>query len=128
MKKKKLAIASLLMALLMPLGATPLAAYAEGEDAEGWYVSRSKTATDLDENYVSQVTLSLPNEEETLASDVVFVMDKSECGNASSAAAKELVSQLLAQKELENAKIKCRYYCPGRNSKSHSRIERGSKC
>ena len=32
MKKKTLAAASLLLALLMPLGATPLAVYAEGED------------------------------------------------------------------------------------------------
>ena len=32
MKKKTLATASLLLALLMPLGATPLAVYAEGED------------------------------------------------------------------------------------------------
>lgn len=31
MKKKTLAAASLLLALLMPLGATPLAVYAEGE-------------------------------------------------------------------------------------------------
>lgn len=31
MKKKTLAAASLLLALLMPLGATPLAVYAEGD-------------------------------------------------------------------------------------------------
>ena len=31
MKKKMLAAASLLLALLMPLGVTPLAVYAEGE-------------------------------------------------------------------------------------------------
>ena len=123
MKKKKLAIASLLMALLMPL-----AVYAEGDDTLStngeapvetyaatdatdetepikWDVSRSKTATALDENYVSTVTLSLPSAEETLASDVVFVIDKSECGGEAAEAAKELVSQLLAQKELENAKL-----------------------
>ena len=42
-----------------------------------WDVSRSKTATNLDGNYESKVKLSLPSAEEQLASDVVFVLDKS---------------------------------------------------
>lgn len=42
MKKKTLAAASLLLALLMPLGATPLAVYAEGE-GEG--TTQSETST-----------------------------------------------------------------------------------
>lgn len=69
-------------------------------------VSRSKTATELDSNRKSTVTLSLPSAEEKLESDVVFVMDDSECSGASGAAAKELVSQLLAQQELTNAQLK----------------------
>lgn len=40
-------------------------------------VSRSKTATVLDKDYRSTVTLSLLSAEEKLASDVVFVLDKS---------------------------------------------------
>lgn len=40
-------------------------------------VSKSKTATNLDENYESEVTLSLPAADEQLVSDVVFVLDKS---------------------------------------------------
>ena len=40
-------------------------------------VSRSKTATVLDKDYQSTITLSLPSAEEKLASDVVFVLDKS---------------------------------------------------
>ena len=40
-------------------------------------VSRSKTATNLDSNYRSTVTLSLPSAEEKLASDIVFVLDGS---------------------------------------------------
>ena len=40
-------------------------------------VSRSKTATVLDKDYRSTVTLSLPSAEEKLASEVVFVLDKS---------------------------------------------------
>ncbi len=46
-----------------------------------WDTSKSKTATELakqsDGTYTSDVTLSLPAAEEQLASDVVFVIDKS---------------------------------------------------
>ena len=85
MKKKTLAAASLLLALLMPLGATPLAVYADEGDGTTQSettpivldVSRSKNATDLDENYTSEVTLALPSEEEELSADVVFVLDGS---------------------------------------------------
>ena len=42
-----------------------------------WDISKSKTATPLDEDLKSQVTLSLPSAEETLESDIVFVVDKS---------------------------------------------------
>ena len=49
-----------------------------GTDPIEWNVSRSKTATKLDTNtWTSNVTLSLPSAEEALASDVVFVLDKS---------------------------------------------------
>lgn len=46
-------------------------------DETGWDISKSKTATNLDENYESQITLSLPAAEETLTSDIVFVIDDS---------------------------------------------------
>lgn len=46
-------------------------------DVPEWEKSKSKTATNLDENYESRVTLSLPAAQETLESDVVFVLDKS---------------------------------------------------
>ena len=50
----------------------------EDTDPIEWNVSRSKTATALDTNtWTSNVTLSLPSAEEKLASDVVFVLDKS---------------------------------------------------
>ena len=49
-----------------------------GTDPIEWNVSRSKTATALDTStWTSNVTLSLPSAEEALASDVVFVLDKS---------------------------------------------------
>lgn len=58
-----------MLALVLALGATPLAVYADegegttqGETAPtAWDVSRSKDATGLDENYTSEVTLSLPS-------------------------------------------------------------------
>lgn len=115
MKKKTLATASLLLALLMPLGATPLAVYAdEGEGTTNapaevaqtdWYVSRSKTATELDDDDVSHVTLSLPNEQETLVSDVVFVLDKSSCKEEAIASADEMLTALQNQVTNNNAKI-----------------------
>lgn len=46
-------------------------------DVPEWKKSKSKTATNLDENYESRVTLSLPAAQETLETDVVFVVDKS---------------------------------------------------
>ena len=45
-----------------------------------WAVSRSKTATNLDENFISNVSLSLPSAEENLKTDIVFVFDESSCG------------------------------------------------
>lgn len=83
--------------------------YTETKEADpiDWDVSKSKTATKLDTStWTSDVTLSLPSAEENLASDVVFVLDKSECASESAEAAKELVSQLLAQQELEKATLK----------------------
>lgn len=50
-----------------------------------WTISKSKTATKLDGNYESKVTLSLPSAEEKLDSDIVFVVDKSESSEKESA-------------------------------------------
>ena len=49
---------------------------------QSWDVSKSKEATNLDKNYESRVTLSLPSAEENLVSDVVFVLDGSDSANA----------------------------------------------
>ncbi len=78
MKKRILAC---LLALVMLIGVLPAAMAAEAE-ATGtvdydWKVSKSKTATDLDASGSTRVTLSLPSAEETLTSDVVFVLDGS---------------------------------------------------
>ncbi len=44
-------------------------------------ISKSKSATDLDANDQSKVTLSIPSAQENLASDVVFVLDGSSSAN-----------------------------------------------
>lgn len=47
------------------------------ETSGDWQISKSKEATNLDSNGVSNVTLSLPSAQEALSTDVVFVLDKS---------------------------------------------------
>ena len=72
-----------------------------------WDVSRSKTATPLNtRDWTSDVTLSLPSAEEALASDIVFVIDKSQCGKEAATAAQQLVDSLLKRQEVTKAKVK----------------------
>ena len=80
--------------------------WSEESSTYAWDVSRSKKATKLDNNYESKVTLSLPSAEEPLASDIVFVIDKSQCGEAAATAAQELVASLLQRQEVTKAKVK----------------------
>ena len=85
-------------------------AYAYAYDPEtpvnptDWEHSKSKTATNLDANYQSQVTLSLPAAQEQLVSDVVFVLDKSTSGNVKDDAIKMLES-LKSDIEENGAKV-----------------------
>lgn len=73
----------------------------EGGD---WDVSKSKTATNLDENFESDVTLSLPSAEAQLASDVVFVLDKSTSAELEDQAL-EMLKNLQAQIQETGAKV-----------------------
>ena len=63
-------------------------------DQPNWEVSKSKTATNLDKNFESEVTLSLPAAEERLESDVVFVLDKSSCSKNVTTNALEMLKEL----------------------------------
>ena len=67
------------LALMVAVAMIPSMAFAQSGDdtATEWTTSKSKIATNLDENFESEVTLSLPSAEEQLVSDVVFVLDKS---------------------------------------------------
>ena len=73
----------------------------EGGD---WDVSKSKTATNLDENFESDVTLSLPSAEAQLATDVVFVLDKSTSAELEDQAL-EMLKNLQAQIQETGAKV-----------------------
>lgn len=76
------------------------------EPGEGnWEVSKSKTATQLDSNYQSKVTLSLPASEEELVSDVVFVLDKSTSAELQEEAI-QMLKELQKQVEETDAKVK----------------------
>ena len=78
----------------------------EDTDHIEWDVSRSKTATALDTStWTSNVTLSLPSAEEALASDVVFVLDKSTSAKMEEQALKMLTA-LKEQTEKTKAKVK----------------------
>lgn len=106
MKKRILAC---LLALVMLIGIMPvmaMAADAEVAPAFDWKVSKSKTATDLDASGSTRVTLSLPSAEETLASDVVFVLDTSDCVGEVMNQVSGLVAQLKAAQKKNKADIK----------------------
>ena len=77
-----------------------------GTDPIEWNVSRSKTATALDTNtWTSNVTLSLPSAEEALASDVVFVLDKSTSADLEGQAL-DMLTALKDQAASTKAKVK----------------------
>ena len=103
-KEEKMRRISCFLLMLTLLLTTAVVAWGtvptDGEVTPGLVnVSRSKTATVLDKDYRSTVTLSLPSAEEKLASDVVFVLDKS-----TSAELEDKALKLLAdlQKEVTN--------------------------
>ena len=70
-----------------------------------WETSKSKTATNLDANYESQVTLSLPAKDEQLVSDVVFVLDKSTSTDVTNQI-NSMLEELSAQVEETTASVK----------------------
>lgn len=74
--------------------------------ATKWDKSKSKTATNLDSNYESLVTLSLPSKEEQLSSDIVFVMDKSSCREQTGKEMESLLDTLKTSLSSSNANVK----------------------
>lgn len=70
-----------------------------------WQVSKSKTATNLDANYQSQVTLSLPAAEKAPVTDVVFVLDRSSSAGDAREEISDMMDSLLEITENSNAVI-----------------------
>lgn len=71
-----------------------------------WDHSKDKTATELDNNFNSRVTLSLPSAERELVSDVVFVLDKSSCEEDVTTEALAMLADLGASVKDTGASIK----------------------
>ena len=71
-----------------------------------WDISKSKTATNLNSSYESDVTLSLPAAEDNLVSDVVFVLDESSCSEPVKKEVAEMLDALYTQVSDTNATIK----------------------
>ena len=76
----------------------------ESDDSRGG-TSKSKTAEQLDENFKSQVALSLPSAEEQLVSDVVLVLDKSTSTGLKEQAL-EMLQNLKKEVQEKGAKVK----------------------
>lgn len=103
MKLRK--ILTLALSAVMATGLLTSVSFGQTGTGQQWDVSKSKTATQLDKDFISDVTLSLPAAEEQLVSDVVLVLDKS-----TSAALEEqalaMLRELKGQVEETNAKVK----------------------
>ena len=80
--------------------------WSEESSTYAWDVSRSKKATNLDSNYESKVTLSLPSAEENLATDVVLAMDVSWYTDKTLTAVKGLLNDLSKVQQETGANIK----------------------
>ena len=81
------------LALMVAVAMIPSMAFAQSGDdtATQWTTSKSKTATNLDENFESEVTLSLPSAEKPVEFDIMLVLDKSE------STAKQEISEATAE-------------------------------
>lgn len=104
--KKKMSVVSLLVAIFMLLSFVPTTVGAEETDTTRvWDLSKSKEATNLDSNYESRVTLSLPADDYKGNLDVVFVLDGSTSTDAHDLAssAADLLSKLT---EYQNLNVK----------------------
>ena len=91
MKRPMYRLGVMLLALVLVL-ALPVTSFAA--TADEWDTSKSKTATNLDSNYISNVTLSLPSAQETLKTDVVFVLDESSCSDPVKVAVSSMLDTL----------------------------------
>lgn len=101
-KKISVIAMALAMAMMFTFGST-VSIFAADTDQVAWDVQKSKTATALDANNQTKVTLSLPSAEYNSKADVVFVLDKSTSGDVQIAkdAAKAMVADLAKKNNVD---------------------------
>ena len=75
-------------------------------DPVEWETDKSKEATNLDENYRSDVTLSLPSAESVPCTDVVFVLDRSSSTTNARSEISTMLDNLLEITKTSDAEIK----------------------
>ena len=109
---KRIAVIGATMALTLGMAApatTALAADLAGEvDPSAALEKNQKTATELDENLETKVTLSFPGKREAEPSDVVFVLDKSGASAQTDIynQAKEFLEQISQKAQADGLDIK----------------------
>jgi len=101
---------SLLLCLLVPMSFAPRSALAvdnspDAQPSSAWQHSKSKTATNLDDDYVSNIMLSLPSADEQLTTEVCFVLDKSQFSDTKDSAF-QLLDSLNEAVQKSGAKVK----------------------
>ena len=104
--KLRFAVVASLIAMLLCFA--PSMAFGEEPEAGidgAWQTSKSKIATNLDENFNSNVTLSLPSAEKNLKTDIVFVFDESSCSEPVKAAVSQMMQDLYAHVDQSGADI-----------------------
>lgn len=79
--------------------------WTEESTVYNWNIPLSKTATEFDKDYKTDVTLSVPGVQQSLDSDVVFVLDKSTSTDLETASL-DLLTQLKNQVKDTGAKVK----------------------
>ena len=81
--------------------------WTEESTVYNWNIPLSKTATKFDKDYKTDVTLSVPGVEKNLNSDVVFVLDTSDCVGSVMDQVKTLVEKLntLSSEKKVNIKV-----------------------
>ena len=100
-------LTSIAVAAMMAVSIFTGTAVVNAEDTTTqWTVSKSKTATALDANNETQVTLSLPAAETQLSSDLLFVMDVSSCEKDAEKVIANIVDELDAQIAANGASVK----------------------
>jgi len=98
---------SLVMVLaLLPMGTLAIGGSTTDAATPNWKVSKSKTATALNDAGETTVTLSLPSAEEQQGTDVEIVADMSSCAGEVAKQVASLVNELYAAQQKSQASIK----------------------